>query len=925
MVVINDPSDRWVRAAKGHDHPIPHTSLDVIGAEGASDQADQRAFRDLTYHTDGGSAYARSVADGRTEHGLTTVVFVDVEGSTALLDRVGDVSGLASVAGQLDAVSELLSEYGGKAVKSIGDGIMITFTSPRQAVLFGVASQRRLAGSSPKVRIGINTGEAAHVDGDPLGAAVNAAARIAGRADGGEVLVSDVVRLLTGSAMPVHFVDRGRCRLRGFTDRWHLWAVEEGAAEQAQPPTIGRLGELSKLDELVTSTAAGEGRVVLVEGEAGIGKTHLVGAAVIRAIRAAVTVIEVAADEIVRRPGAIAHGLMAAAPGRLGARARLAGLLEVDPNRFDAGEDLGYAVTEISVDLIEELARSKPVLLVAEDLHWADDLSIRVLTAIAARSAVSRFGVLASFRPTPRPPTLDRLIERIRQTGVHLRIGALDALDVQALASSIAGAPPGERLRRKLDATGGNPLYVTELLRSMDDDGALRIDAGVAEVAADETPADLHETLVRRLSWLPPETNDAMRIASLLGSAFTMHDVAAITSRSVVDIAGALRDAALAGLIVGDADRLSFRHELVREAVYHHMLPAERRELHRAAARSLAASGAPTQQVAEQYARGALPGDADAIRWLEQAAAEARTLEPGSALSFLQMAAALVPAEKRPAIRVRTIEPLVMLNRLDEADEVARDLLGGAPGADLEYAALRGQLLVERARGSIVDVHALMQKAAKAAGAPADERRRLRCMAAAYSIILADTATQDAELVMQDVLVEARAADDLASACVALQGLGMVAMAAGHVADSQDYLTEAMTLFDAGQIPAATFVYSLPHTLQAFNLLGLDDIDGAIDAANRVRTQSDLVGVVSPVPLALGVTLLGRFSLGRWDDADRRRRGDPVTPRDERPRRCVDRGDSGQDRLPSRGPRCGGGAPVRGRGAPRGRFRGVRG
>ena len=66
--------------------------------------------------------------------------------------------------------------------------------------------------------------------------------------------------------------------------------------------------------------------------------------------------IEVAADEIVRRPGAVAHGLMAAAPGRLGARARLAGLLEVDPNRFVAGEDLAYAVTEVSVDLIEELA-----------------------------------------------------------------------------------------------------------------------------------------------------------------------------------------------------------------------------------------------------------------------------------------------------------------------------------------------------------------------------------------------------------------------------------------------------------------------------------------------------------------------------------------------------------------------------------------
>ena len=203
---------------------------------------------------------------------------------------------------------------------------------------------------------------------------------------------------------------------------------------------------------------------------------------------------------------------------------------------------------------------------------------------------------------------------------------------MQALASAITGAPPGDRLRRRLESTGGNPLYVTELLHSMDDGGTLRVEAGVVEVVTDEPPADLHETLVRRLSWLPPETNDAMRIASLLGSAFTLHDVAAITARSVVDIAGALRDAALAGLVVGDADRLSFRHELVREAVYHHMLPAERRELHRAAAHSLASSGAPTQQVAEQFARGALPGDVDAVRWLEQAADEARTLEPAGAV-----------------------------------------------------------------------------------------------------------------------------------------------------------------------------------------------------------------------------------------------------------------------------------------------------
>ena len=121
---------------------------------------------------------------------------------------------------------------------------------------------------------------------------------------------------------------------------------------------------------------------------------------------------------------------------------------------------------------------------------------------------------------------------------------------------------------------------------------------------------------MRRLSWLPAETNELLRLASLLGSAFTLRDLAAITGRPVIDVAAWLREASLAGLIVGDGERLAFRHDLIREAVYGHMLPAERRDLHRAAGQALAHAGAPAQQIAEQFARGALPGDLEAVEWL---------------------------------------------------------------------------------------------------------------------------------------------------------------------------------------------------------------------------------------------------------------------------------------------------------------------
>ena len=216
------------------------------------------------------------MGDRATGPALTTIVFVDVEASNDLVDRVGDDAELASVGWSLGVVLERVEAYGGRVAQSTGDGLVLTFASPRQAVSFALASQRALAGSAPRVRIGIDIGEVIDAEADPLGSTVNAAARIAARAAGGEVLVSDVVRQLVGNLPALRFVDRGHCRLKGFSERWHLWAAEDSTTEQHAAATVGRVTELAAVADLVSSTAAGIGRVLLFEGEAGIGKTHLV-------------------------------------------------------------------------------------------------------------------------------------------------------------------------------------------------------------------------------------------------------------------------------------------------------------------------------------------------------------------------------------------------------------------------------------------------------------------------------------------------------------------------------------------------------------------------------------------------------------------------------------------------------------------------
>ncbi len=395
----------------------------------------------------------------------------------------------------------------------------------------------------------------------------------------------------------IGFSDRGHQHLKGFADRWHLWQATDASTGGPDRGTIGRVDELVRLQEFVSSLVAGAGGAVALEGEAGIGKTHLVRVVSAMARSAGVQVVEMVADEVTRRAGFVPHGLTD--HGRVPDRQRehLRGLLHRPPDDGDPG-DLSFAIVDASVDAVESLATAGPALLIVEDAHWADDLSLSVIRSLIMRSRSAQFGVVISLRPTPHPELLDRTIDALVDSGgAHLRLRALDEIDLHALCAAITGAAPGQHLRSRLQATGGNPLFVSELLRSFDDEGLVRIESGIAEVPASVTSSNLNQTLVRRLSWLAAETRELLRLASLVGTSFTLADLATVTGRSVIDIAAWLRDASIAGLITGDGDRLVFRHDLVREAVYADMLPAERRDLHRAAAQALARNNSPTQHV----------------------------------------------------------------------------------------------------------------------------------------------------------------------------------------------------------------------------------------------------------------------------------------------------------------------------------------
>ena len=172
-----------------------------------------------------------------------TILFTDVEGSTALRAARGDAEA-QEILRSCDALArQQIAAHGGHAIKSLGDGVMASFASPVKAVICALAIGSAMAeqrghdmGGQVRLRMGLHTGMTAEEAGDLFGAAVNAAARIADRARGGEVLVSETVRQLCGTTPGVTFEDRSHLRLRGFPQRWHLYRV---ASESSSPPSGG--------------------------------------------------------------------------------------------------------------------------------------------------------------------------------------------------------------------------------------------------------------------------------------------------------------------------------------------------------------------------------------------------------------------------------------------------------------------------------------------------------------------------------------------------------------------------------------------------------------------------------------------------------------------------------------------------------------
>ena len=259
---------------------------------------------------------------------------------------------------------------------------------------------------------------------------------------------------------------------------------------------------------------------------------------------------------------------------------------------------MAAALAEQLLALTEELCATRPVILVVDDLQWADRASVTLWERLARSARRLPLLLIGMMRPVPQRE--DLLALRHMAGLARLPLGGLTGEAVTALVGDLARGTPGEDLRRLADGAAGNPLYLTELVDALARSASLAIADGTAELTSGRAPGSLSAAIADRLGFVPPWVREVLRAAALLGVDFAVPDLATVLHRNVTDLVPALDEARAAGVLAESGSTLGFRHPMIRAALYEEIPAPVRAAWHGEAARALATSGASADRVARQ-------------------------------------------------------------------------------------------------------------------------------------------------------------------------------------------------------------------------------------------------------------------------------------------------------------------------------------
>lgn len=389
-------------------------------------------------------------------------------------------------------------------------------------------------------------------------------------------------------------------------------------APQASP-TRGRADELAAIDAAAAAAVRGGLRVVWIGGEAGAGKTTVVDAAAARLRDAGWTVVAGRSPEVDGAPPGwawteVLETFAATLPPRqAGALAPL-----LHDGRATA-EGSAFWIAHALAEVLGQAAERTPLLIVLDDLHRTDGLTLELLRLTADRLGSGRVLVIGTYRPSESGAELGQARAALaNHTAAHLTLSGLDDAALTALAID-CGLPAvtRETLRLLRDRTGGNPLFVRELARLMVAEG---VDAAHGRI-----PAGVGDVVRRRLARLPPQTATALRQAAVLGREVDITLLGELARSDDDELLDALEPAVLAGLLDEPVPgRIRFAHNLIRDTLYEDTSVLRRSRLHAAALDLLRPRGADAASLA-YHAVAAATADtaAEAADFAMQAAREA--------------------------------------------------------------------------------------------------------------------------------------------------------------------------------------------------------------------------------------------------------------------------------------------------------------
>jgi class 3 adenylate cyclase/predicted ATPase/ABC-type transport system involved in cytochrome c biogenesis ATPase subunit len=586
---------------------------------------------------------------GAAERRHLTVMICDLVGSTALSTRLDPEDMGAVMDAYHAACARIVQGYDGFVGDFRGDGILAYFGYPRAheddaertvraalEIIAAVAELETHAAEPLAVRIGIATGlvvvgdlsgEGALWEHAVVGDTPNLAARLQALAEPGTAVIAASTRRLLGDLFRLR--DLGRHEVKGIAEPVAAWAVEGVSASESRfeavraaglTDFIGREDELHFLLERQRLAWEGEGQIVLISGEPGIGKSRLVAALAERIGGKPYAHLRYQCSPY--HTNSALHPLIAQLERAAGFKAddtsaqrlyKLEAILAVEASRVQAVAPLFAALLSIPfgerypplalsstqqrrrtlaalLDQIEGLARRQPILLWFEDAHWADATSLELLDLNIERARQLPILALFTFRPEFEPPWVG-----LPNVGT-LSLGPLDRKDVESIVARVTGGRvlPAEVMKQIVAKTDGNPLFVEELTKAVLEAGILvedaegyRLDGPLPPLAIPET---LQDSLMARLDRLA-SVREIAQIGAAIGREFSYSLVHALIGRNESALKHALAQLEQAELVFRRGEPpdavYSFKHALVRDAAYESLLKSRRQQLHGRIARAL--------------------------------------------------------------------------------------------------------------------------------------------------------------------------------------------------------------------------------------------------------------------------------------------------------------------------------------------------